>query len=105
MRVLVSRLAGDILSPEVIVDDLAVLTSVGVERGKAYLYTEGIDKRLYSVKLPYRGVFYPGMLLGISNMAVGDSFVGRVTEVTVSSEVEDNTLCIYTNLSVERCVL
>ena len=104
MNVLVTRLAGDILSPEVIIDELATTTDVGIERGKKYLYTEGIDKKFYTVKIPYRGVFYPGMILKISNGNMGELFESRVVSVTVSSEIEEETLCIYTELLLERCL-
>lgn len=102
MKVLVTRGAGDKLAPEVIFDVLCNVQSVGVERGKSYLYDEGFNKRLYEVKIPYRGIVYPSDLVTVYDGSVGEGFVGRVISHVVSITQEDGAVSVDSTITVER---
>lgn len=102
MRVLVSRGAGDKLAPDTIFDPLCNIQSVGVERGKSYLYDEGFNKRIYEVKLPYRKAIYPSNILAIHDGSVGESFVGRVVSHVVSITQENGATSVESAITVER---
>lgn len=102
MRVLVSRGAGDKLAPETIVDILCNVQSVGVDRGKQFLFDEGMNKRTYEISLPYRKEIYPSDIIAIHDGSVGESFVGRVTAHTISITQNDGAISVDSNLTVER---
>ena len=104
MRVLVSRGAGDKLAPEVIFDSLCTTQSIGVERGRCYLYDEVFIKEIYTISLPYRVPIYPGYLLAIHHGAVGESFVARVVAHTINIRQDNDTRVIDSTITVERSI-
>ena len=102
MRVLITRKAGDKLAPDVIVDTLCTTTLVGTERGKAYLYQTGFDKKMYELTLPYRRPIYPTDTVTIHDGTVGESFVGRVTRHEIQITQSDGAISIDSTVTVER---
>ena len=104
MRVLVSRdLSGEIkMSPETLFDPLCNIQSVGVEKGKCFLYDEGFNKKIYDIELPYRDQIYPSDLIGVHDGTLGESFVGRVTSHSINIVQTDGAISIDSALTVER---
>ena len=102
MRVVISRAAGDVLSPEVLIEPLAVLESVGVKRAQQYLYDEGFNKFNYELTLPYRGEVYPTDIISVHDASVGGSFVGRCVGHTISIHKDNDVLFATSTISVER---
>ena len=102
MRVVISRLAGDKLAPDVIVDTLCTVSLVGAERGKTYLYHTGFDLRLYELTLPYRRPIYPTDIIAIHDGTVGESFVGRATRHEIQITQSDGSISIDSTITVER---
>ncbi len=102
MRVLISRGAGDKLAPETIVDILCNVQAVGVDRGKQFLYDEGMNKRTYEISLPYRNQIYPSDIIVVHNGTVGESFVGRIIAHTINITQNDGAISVDSNLTVER---
>jgi hypothetical protein len=102
MRVLVSRGAADRKSPEVIVDPLCTLQTVGVERGKAYLYDEGYNKREYVIESPYRKPMYPANTITVHEGSIGESFVGRIMSQEILVIQENGAVSISSAITVER---
>jgi hypothetical protein len=102
VRVLVNRKAGDKLAPEIIVDILCNVQAVGIDRGKQYLYDEGMNKRVYEISLPYRKQIYPADVIVVHNGSVGESFVGRITAHTINITQSDGAITVDSLITVER---
>ena len=106
MRVTVTRGAGDKRAPEIIIDPLCIRQNVATERGKAYLYDVGFDKKEYTLTTPYRQAIYPGLEIGVHDSTLGESFVALVVSHTIEMTMnESGGVEIYSILIVERSMV
>jgi len=102
MRIIVTRGAGDKLAPETLIDPLCTTVGIGTEKGKAYIYDVGYNKRMYELTFPYQGPIYPTNLVAVHDNTLGESFVARVVHHSINIRTIDGAVLIESNVIAER---
>lgn len=102
MRIIVSRLPADKQAPEPLINPLATQQDVGTELGKAFIY-DSFTYNEYSIRMPYRGVLYPGQTVAVHDETLGESFVAIITghEVKITKS-DQGAVKVQSILNVRR---
>ncbi len=104
MLVRVVRGAGDSMAPEMLFDPLCTTQAVCTDKGVSYLYDEGLNKRIYEVSIPYRGVINMFDRVALFDSSLGESFVGRVIAHQVVISNDDGAVTVISSITIERSI-
>jgi len=105
MKVIVRRSTGDKQSSEAIVDVLCNTLTPAVARGQNYLYQEGFDKLLYDLVIPFRAPLICGDTVQMDDASIGESFKSRLSGWSISADLQNDTIQIDQQLSLERSIV
>jgi len=103
MLVQVIRAPGDIVYPKVLVNPLCSTNDVGIAFGKNFIYSEGVDKRVYTIDVYSTDLLEINSIVHIDDSSLGESFFARLISVFLTGTLsEDSVQMLEQSIVIER---
>ena len=101
MKLMVKRAAGDRLSPEPIVNVLCNSSVSAESCGKAYLYKNGFEKKIYQLKVPFI-LTACGNIVELQDPDLGENFKAKINSWKIKISLQNKVVNISQEIKIER---
>ena len=102
MKITVQREAGDRPAPETLVDPLCTSSVPALEKGKAFLYDNGYNKKNFTITIPLRFFKFPGAIIEVHDTSINDVFKARLSSYSLTARHGGDGVVLSQTMMIER---